>query len=248
MNVVSKTVVGGAALLVLATLVATGPGVRHDAPQSGRAPASPEASGQTLDRGVAAEAPPPPPRPTPANDAVGLRSRVEHLLSPATARARYQAFGVLAQCAHAMDFDRYLKSLPVDSESTRLRERYGDGFARIAVACGDLSARQLDLRVELAASAADEGIPGAASAWVEQGPYGDKTALTQRPDDPLIVEWAHQAIARVSAATKRSDTEAIGQFGMLCLNWEMDDVARVRLLVDAGVERRREDQIRNVFN
>ena len=161
---------------------------------------------------------------------------------------RYQAFGVLAQCAHAIDFDRYLKSLPVDPESTRLRERYGDGFARIAAACGDLSARQLDLRVELAASAADEGIPGAASAWVEEGPFGDKTALTQRPDDPLIVEWAHQAIARVSAATKRADTEAIGQFGLLCLNWEMDDVARVRLLVDAGVERRREDQIRNVVN
>ncbi len=155
---------------------------------------------------------------------------------------------MLAQCAHAIDFDRYLKSLPVDSESTRLRERYGDGFARIAAACGDLSARQLDLRVELAASAADEGIPGAASAWVEEGPYGDKTALTQRPDDPLVVEWVHQAIARVNAATKRADTEAISQFGLLCLNWEMDDVARVRLLVDAGVERRREDQIRNVVN
>jgi hypothetical protein len=248
MNVVWKTVVGGVAVLALATLVATGPGVRQDKAQPSRAAASPEVSGQALDRGVAAEATRPPQRPTLVSDAAGLRSRVERLLSPGTARARYQAFGVLAQCAHAIDFDRYLKSLPVDSESTRLRERYGDGFARIAAACGDLSARQLDLRVELAASAADDGIPGAASAWVEEGPFGDKTALTQRPDDPLIVEWAQQAIARVNAATKRADTEAIGQFGLLCLNWELDDVARVRLLVDAGVERRREDQIRRVVN
>jgi hypothetical protein len=52
----------------------------------------------------------------------------------------------------------------------------------------------------------------------------------------------------VHAATRRSDTEAIGQFGMLCLNWEMDDVARVRLLVDAALERRREDQIKTMLN
>jgi len=173
--------------------------------------------------------------------------RVEQLL-PGASRDRYQAFAMLARCSHAIDFDRYLKSLPADPESMRLRERYGDGSARIAAACGDLSARQLGLRVDLAASAADEGVPGAASAWVEEGPYGDKTALTQRPDDPLIVEWAHQAIARVNAATKRSDTEAIGQFGMLCLNWELDDVSRVQLLVNAALERRREDEIKLVFN
>ncbi|HSW24690.1 MAG TPA: hypothetical protein VLJ62_18155, partial [Burkholderiaceae bacterium] len=190
MNVVRKTLVGGVAVLAFATLVATGLGSSRDEPQPGQTAASPKAVGDTRAHRIPSEAA----RTLPAtvSDAVSLRSWVERLLSPGTPRDRYQAFGVLAQCAHAVDFDRYLKSLPVDPESTRLRERYGDGFARIAAACGDLSARQLDLRVELAASAADEGIPGAASAWVEEGPYGDKTALTQRPDDPLIVEWAQQ--------------------------------------------------------
>jgi len=180
--------------------------------------------------------------------APSLHQRIERMLAPGSPRDRYQAFGVLAQCAHALDFDRYLKSLPAGADTMRLRERYGDGSARIAAACGDLSAREVEARIELAASAADDGIPGAASAWVEEGPYGDKTALTQRPDDPLVVQWAQQAIARVNAATKRSDTEAIGQFGLLCLNWEMDDVTRVRLLVDDALERRREDQIKSVLN
>src|SRR5262249_52194510 len=130
--------------------------------------------------------------------------------------------------------------------SMRLRRRYGDGAQRIGAACGDLTTREVEQRIELAASAADDGIPGAASAWIEEGPFGDKTALTQRPDDPLIVEWAQLAIARVGAATKRSDTDAIGQFGMLCLNWELDDVTRVRLLVDAAQESRREDEIKRV--
>jgi hypothetical protein len=155
---------------------------------------------------------------------------------------------VLARCAQAVDFDRYLKSLPAGSETTRLRERYGDGSARIAAACGDLSAREVERRIELVATAADDGIPGAASAWIEEGPHGDRTALTQRPDDPLVVEWAGQAIERVLEASRRSDTEAIGQFGMLCLNWEMDDVARVRLLVDEALQRRREDQLKTVLN
>ena len=183
-----------------------------------------------------------------AGDGVGLRLRVERLLKQGTPRERYQAFAVLARCAHAVDFDRYLKSLPPDIETARMRERYGDGSARIAAACGDLSARQVEQRIELVAAAADDGVPGAASAWIGEGPYGDRTALTQRPDDPLVVEWAEQAIARVLEASRHSDIEAVGQFGMLCLNWEMDDVARVRLLVDAAFERRREDQLKTVLN
>jgi hypothetical protein len=184
----------------------------------------------------------------PAQRSVSLRERVGRLLQSGTPRDRYQAFAVLAQCAHAADFDRHLKSLPPSAETRRMRERYGDGSARIAAACGDLSARQVEQRLELIATAADDGIPGAASAWIEEGPYGDRSALTQRPDDPLVVEWAEQAIARVLAASRHSDTEAIGQFGMLCLNWELDDVARVRLLVDDAVERRRDKQREAVLN
>jgi hypothetical protein len=129
-----------------------------------------------------------------------------------------------------------------------MRARYGDGSVRIASACGDLSARQVEQRIELVAAAADDGVPGAASAWIEEGPYGDRTALTQRPDDPLVVAWVEQAIERVLEASRHSDIEAVGQFGMLCLNWEMDDVARVRLLVDAALQRRREDQLKTVLN
>ena len=247
MNVVSYTIAAAVAALACATVVATWPGRRDGALPRSDAAVRAQPVGDAQVR-IAPRELTRPASPGAASDTFSLRSRVERLLVPGTSRERYRAFAVLARCAHAIDFDHYLKSRPVDSESMRLRERYGDGSARIAAACGDLSARQLELRVDLAASAADEGVPGAASAWVEEGPYGDKTALTQRPDDPLIVEWAHQAIARVNAATKRSDTEAIGQFGMLCLNWELDDVSRVQLLVNDALQRQREDEIKRVFN
>jgi hypothetical protein len=245
MNVVLKIVAAAIAALIMAIGVTTRLGAPEPRSPSSAAQAPVASSVRASRIDVAIN------RPLPAavqSNGASLRQRVERLLALGTPRDRYQAFVVLARCASALDFDRHLKSLPANSETMRLRQRYGDGSQRIAAACGDLSARQLEQRVELAASAADEGIAGAASAWVEEGPYGDKTALTQRPDDPLVVEWAQQAIARVNAATKRSDTEAIGQFGMLCLNWELDDIARVRLLVDAASERRHEDQIQSVLN
>ena len=238
MKAVSLSVMFALAVLAAAVVVTRPP--PPAAPLPAIAPPVPPAR-------VLAPGAPRPPMPRPAADG-SLHQRVERLLVLGSPHERYLAFGMLAQCAHAVDFDRYLKSLPAGAVGSRLRERYGDGAARIAAACGDLSARQVEQRIELAAAAADDGIPGAASAWIEEGPYGDATALTQRPDDPLVVQWAEQAIARVHAATRRSDTEAIGQFGLLCLNWEMDDVARVRLLVAAAQQSRREEQIRRVLN
>lgn len=174
------------------------------------------------------------------------RSRVTRLIERGGARDALRAHAVLAQCVEAREFDRFVAELGPGPGADTLRRRYGDGGARIAAACADLSARELEQRLALAARAADDGVPGAASAWVEAGPFGDASALSQRPDDPLVVEWAQHAIARITAATKRSDIEAIGQFGLLCLHWDLDDVARLALVVDAGVQRRREDAIRRL--
>jgi len=248
MNVVLQIVVAAiivVAASIVAVVVTPRPGMPDPPDPSSAAPPrpAPAVAARSIEAASTGALPVPV-----ATEGASLRRRVERLLLRNTPRDRYQAFAVLTRCAGAIDFDRYLKSLPANTDTMRLHARYGDGSARIASACGDLSARQIEQRIELAASAADDGIPGAASAWVEEGPYGDKTALTQRADDPLVVAWAQQAIALVNAATKRSDTEAIGQFGMLCLNWELDDVARVRLLVDSAAERRHEDQIKSVLN
>jgi hypothetical protein len=232
--------------LVAAVLLAVLP--RANAPQGPDVARRSASSPRRVDGPARAYAEPAPRAADLRRDGSGPRQRLERLLQRGTARDRYQAFTLLADCAHAQDFDRYLRSMPAGNASAQLRERYGDGAARVASACGDLSARQVESRIELAASAADDGVPGAVTAWIEEGPFGDRSALTQRPDDPLIVQWAAQAIERVLAAARRSDTAAIGQFGMLCLNWELDDVARVRLLVESALQQRREDQIRSVLN
>jgi hypothetical protein len=176
----------------------------------------------------------------------GLADRVERLARAETPRDAYAAFGLLVRCVRAREFDSYLKSLPMERGLDALRSSYGDGRRWLREACGDLSMAQLAARVELVDKAARGGVPGAASAWIEQGPFGDKSALDQRPDDPLVVEWVQQAIAWVKSGATHDDIESIVQLGMISLNWELSDIERVKLLVDSATQRDLKDQLQRL--
>jgi hypothetical protein len=190
--------------------------------------------------------PPQPARALPGeapDPAASLAAKVERLGRRGTPRDAFAAFGLLARCVHAHEFDTYLKSLPMALGFDAQRSTYGDGRRALREACSDLSMNQLASRIGLVEQAARGGIPGAASAWIEQGPFGDKSALEQRPDDPLVTEWVQQAIAWVKSAAKRDDVAAIAQFGMLSMNWELSDTERVKVLVEAATQRDLEDQL-----
>ncbi|HEY2977848.1 MAG TPA: hypothetical protein VGJ35_07750, partial [Burkholderiaceae bacterium] len=82
--------------------------------------------------------------------------------------------------------------------------------------------------------------------WIEQGPFGDKSALDQRPDDPLVAEWVQQAIAWVKSGATHDDIESIVQLGMISLNWELSDIERVKLLVTSATQRDLKDQLQRL--
>jgi hypothetical protein len=175
-----------------------------------------------------------------------LADRVGRLERRDTPVDAFAAFGLLARCVRAQEFDTYMKSLPMERGLRAQRLNYGDGRRLLREACGDLSMAQLVTRIGLVEKAARGGIPGAASAWIEQGPFGDKSALEQRPDDPLVAEWVQQAIAWVKSAATRDDVAAIVQFGMLSLNYELSDTERVKMLVDTATQRDLEDQLQRL--
>ena len=181
-----------------------------------------------------------------AQTSSGLAARVERLVRADTPHEAYAAFGLLARCVRAREFDSYLKSLPMERGLDALRASYGDGRRWLREACGDLSMAQLAARVEWVDKAARGGVPGAASAWIEQGPFGDKSALDQRPDDPLVVEWVQQAVARVKSGATHDDIESIVQLGMISLNWELSDIERVKLLVHSATQRDLKDQLQRL--
>lgn len=176
----------------------------------------------------------------------GLAARVERLARTESPRDAYAAFGLLVRCVRAREFDTYFKSLPMERALDALRSSYGDGERWLREACSDLSTSQLDVRIGLVERAARAGVPGAASAWIEQGPFGDKSALDQRPDDPLVAEWVQQAIGWVKSGATHDDIESIVQLGMISLNWELSDIERVKLLVSTATQRDLKEQLQRL--
>jgi hypothetical protein len=156
---------------------------------------------------------------------------IERLTGTGDPRDAYQAFRLIAKCVRARELDDEMKSLPMGPDFAAERAAYGDGRQRVRDACQDITPAQIAARLALVEKAARAGVPGAVSACIGEGPFGDKTALEQRPDDPLVTEWVEQAIASVKAAARRDDVEAILQLGLLSLYWELDDVGRLKTLV-----------------
>lgn len=141
--------------------------------------------------------------------------RVEALAGSADPNDAYRAFRLIDRCARA---------------------RAAEGRQEAKAACRDIGPAQLRLRLPLLEAAARAGVPGAVTAWTGEGPFGDKTALAQRPDDPLVMEWVHEAVAMIRAAAGRDDVAAITQLGWLTVHWNLSDVERLSALVNRPAE------------
>ena len=173
-----------------------------------------------------------PPRATePTPVAPSVAATIERLKATGDPRDAYQAFTFISKCVRARELDDEMKTLPMGPDFAARRRAYGDGRQRVRDACQDITPAQIAARLPLVDKAARAGVPGAVTARIGEGPFGDKSALEQRPDDPLVAEWVEQAIASVKAAARRDDVEAILQLGLLSLYWELDEVDRMKTLV-----------------
>jgi len=65
----------------------------------------------------------------------------------------------------------------------------GESIADPATACATVNGRMKMARIDHLERAARAGVDGALAELVEEGPFGDPTALMTRPDDPLVKEW-----------------------------------------------------------
>lgn len=167
---------------------------------------------------------------------LGLAARIERLRASTDPRDAYRAYLLIAGCLHAREFNARVAALPMTAEFAAEHAANGHAARRTSEACQDISPLQIGARLSLAERAARAGVPGAVAAWTAEGPFGDKTALAQRPDDPLVVEWAQRAIEMIKTATKQGDVDAIGQFGLLCMNWELDEVDKLKVVLHDAAE------------
>jgi hypothetical protein len=185
--------------------------------------------------GIAEHRRPPRPMEKPAAAAAlvpaTLATTIEQLKATGDPRDAYKAFRLIANCVRARELDDEMKALPMGPEFAAERRAYGDGRQRLRDACQDITTAQIAARLPLVEKAARAGVPGAVTARIGEGPFGDRTALEQRPDDPLVAEWVEQSIASVKAAARRDDIEAILQLALLTLYWELDEIDKLKTLM-----------------
>lgn len=108
-----------------------------------------------------------------------LAQRVERLAASGDPRDAYRAWWLLHACV-------------VFGRTGHLPERDGaepDAIADPARDCATLNERMKLARIDHLERAARAGVDGALAELVEEGPFGDPTALTTRPDDPLVKAW-----------------------------------------------------------
>jgi hypothetical protein len=130
----------------------------------------------------------PAPAPTPAS-VESLAHRIDRLAASGDARDAYRAWWLLHACV-------------VFERTGRLPERDGnepDTLADPAHACATLNERTKMARIDHLERAARAGVDGALAELVEEGPFGDPTALMTRPDDPLVKEWKARVNGMLSA-------------------------------------------------
>lgn len=155
----------------------------------------------------------PPPAPV-SNDALPLRAQVERLLASHDPADAFHAYWLLADCAaFNADHDR----LVFDEDEVKrwkgdslpgvrpMSEREKQHEARL---CGAMTERERQARLDYLAIALKAGVPGAATAFANAGPFGDPSALKTRPDDPLVKEW--KATARAALARAADSGTDIG--------------------------------------
>ncbi len=108
-----------------------------------------------------------------------LAQRIERLVASGDPRDSYRAWWLLHACV-------------VFGRTGHLPERDGtepDAIADPAHACATVNERMKMARIDYLERAARGGVDGALAELVEEGPFGDPTAFTTRPDDPLVKEW-----------------------------------------------------------
>lgn len=146
---------------------------------------------------AAAEPPPEPGR--------SVAAEVERLARSADVRDAMLAYSLVDRCIRAREAEAAIASLPRTPENQEIRHELAASPARASEVCRGLSSAQIAGRLSLLERAASAGVPGAAVALAEEGPFGDRSALEQRPDDPLVVDWKRHVVELMQAAAHFGD-------------------------------------------
>jgi hypothetical protein len=140
-----------------------------------------------------------------------LSAHVADLLASHDPYDAYAAYMLVSTCA---SFNRRQDLEVHDSKLGATRALNADERRNMTRMCGAMTERERLARLDYLATAVKAGVPGAAWMHAVEGPFGDPSALTTRPDDPLVREWKATAASQLDTAAEAGDTTALMLWGM----------------------------------
>lgn len=206
-----------AATLVVAAWIWSDAGTRSIAPEATEGATATRARAEPASR-VAPPALPAPPA-VPAivlarDPGIPLADHVDRLLATRAPQDAYTAYLLVSQCAN---FNRHHELEFHDDKSGAKRGLNPEERRHMAAMCGQMTERERLARLDYLAAAVNGGVPGAVLAHVAEGPFGDPSALTTRPDDPLVREWKASAVEQLTRAAEAGDQATLTVWGIQTL-------------------------------
>ncbi|MDB5934725.1 MAG: hypothetical protein JWQ01_2069 [Massilia sp.] len=148
-------------------------------------------------------------------DEESLKQQVERLIATRDPADAWLAYRLLADCA---EFNKEHDRLTFDAAELKRSTSGYPGFRGMndteklhaSRLCSQMTERERQARLDFLSIAVKAGITGSAVAFAQEGPFGDRSALQTRPNDPLVLEWKALATAQLTtAAEEGGDMTAI---------------------------------------
>lgn len=152
------------------------------------------------------------PVPDPVAPPVSLAQQLARLAASGRPEDAYAAYNLLDDC---ISFEKEGRLPGLEFELGR--EMTAEEKAAQRQLCAGLTQRQREDRLAYLATAAKAGVPGAATLFLSEGPFGDRSALRNRPDDPLVQAWKRQAIAQLTAQADDAEVSSLSTLMMAYL-------------------------------
>ncbi len=145
----------------------------------------------------------------PAPDEAPLAEQVEQLAATHDPESEYKAYWLIRDCEA---FNRVHDNLIMDIDQLTKNNQWfpfrgmtDSEKQHETKVCTGMTERMRTSRFNYLADAVKAGVSGAVVQVVDEGPFGDRSALTTRPDDPLVQEWKTTVTEQLSRQAESGD-------------------------------------------
>jgi hypothetical protein len=147
----------------------------------------------------------------PSDGTQGKSARLATLVASGNPADAFAAYNMTMDCVWARQRYQQADLQPIGERSDETKAALADGtlMSKVAESCGDMTDTQIRDRLKYVEAAAAAGIPMAALRLSAEGPFGDPTALANRPDDPAVLEWRQRVSGLIKLAADRGDLTAM---------------------------------------